>query len=137
MRTHNLFISHSWTYSDQYDRFVHLIEAAPRFDFRNYSVPKDDPVHTRGTDRELRAAILNHMRPCHVVVILAGVYASYSKWIDTEVTLAQAFRTSKPILAVRPWGNRRISQAVQDAADEVVNWNTASIVAAIRRLSDA
>ena len=137
MPTHNLFISHSWTYSPQYDRFVGLIEAAPRFDFQNYSVPKDDPVHTNGTDRELREAILNHMRPCHVVVILAGVYAAYSKWIDAGITLAQAFRTSKPILAVRPRGNTRISQSVQDAADELVNWNTASIVAAIRRLSNA
>ena len=77
------------------------------------------------------------MRPCHVVVILAGVYATYSKWIDAEITLAQAFRTSKPILAVRPRGNTRISQSVRDAADELVNWNTASIVAAIRRLSNA
>lgn len=30
---YNLFISHSWAYSDQYDRLVSLLNAAPNFDY--------------------------------------------------------------------------------------------------------
>ena len=57
------------------------------------------------------------MTRCHVVIILAGVYASYSKWINIEIDLAEdGFSTSKPILAIRPWGAERISQTVRDAA---------------------
>ena len=45
MKTHNLFISHSWTYSDSYDKLIGLMDARPYFTYRNYSVPKDDPIH--------------------------------------------------------------------------------------------
>ena len=135
MKTHHLFISHSWTYSDHYNRLKGLLEDRPYFDFKDYSVPKDDPVQDADNDKELRAAIKAQMKSCGVVLIVAGVYASYSKWIKIEIDLAQnGFEESKPILAIKPYGNTNVSTVVNDAADEIVNWNTESIVAAIRRL---
>ena len=89
MKTYNLFISHSWRYSDQYDRLVNLLRERGYFAFRNYSVPPDDPIHGAGNDAQLRRAIRNHMAPCHVVLILAGVYASYSKWINIEIGIGR------------------------------------------------
>lgn len=75
------------------------------------------------------------MQGTNVVVILAGVYASYSTWIQREIRLAQqGFSQPKPIVAVRPWANQRISAVVQGAADRVVGWNTGTIVGAIREL---
>ena len=135
MRTFNLFISHSWAYSDAYNRLIGLLDRRSYFSFRDYSVPKGDPIHDAGADAQLRQAIRNHMSPSSVVIILAGVYASYSKWINIEIDLAQnGFVYSKPILAVRPRGNVRIFSVVSRAADEIVSWNTESVVAAIRRL---
>ena len=136
MRTFNLFISHSWNYSNSYDRLIRLLRARRYFSFRDYSVPRNDPVHHAGTDAQLRAAIRRHMSPSSVVIILAGVYATYSKWINIEIDLAQdGFTNAKPILAIRPRGNQRISTTVSEAADEIVGWNTESVVAAIRRLA--
>ena len=135
MRTFNLFISHSWAYSDAYERLINLLERRGYFSFRDYSVPKDDPIHDAGTDAQLRQAIRNQMSPSSVVIILAGVYASYSRWINIEIDLAQkGFVNSKPILAVRPRGSERISRVVSEAADEIVGWNTESVVSAIRRI---
>ena len=57
MHTFNLFISHSWTYSDQYERLVALLQNRGYFSFRNYSVPRDDPIHSAGTIAQLRQAI--------------------------------------------------------------------------------
>ena len=131
MRTFNLFISHSWSYEDSYDGLIALLKKRPYFRFRDYSVPQNDPIHNAGTDAELREAIQRQMRPCSVVIIIAGVYATYSKWIKKEIDLAE----NKPIIAVRPRGSRRISRVVRDAADEIVGWNTESIVDAIRKLA--
>jgi hypothetical protein len=64
MKTHNLFISHSWNYSDSYGRLIDLLNNRPYFAFKDYSVPKDDPIHTQGTEVELYAAILRQMIPC-------------------------------------------------------------------------
>ena len=136
MKTYNLFISHSWDYSDQYDRLVGLLRGRGYFAFRNYSVPTDDPIHGAGTDAQLRQAIRNQMTPCHVVIILAGVYATYSKWINVEIDLAQeGFTYAKPIIAIRPWGSQRLSERVRLAADANVGWNTESVVGAIRALA--
>ena len=136
MRTFNLFVSHSWSHSDAYSKLINLLEKRPYFSFRNYSVPKDDPVHDAKNVSELRAAIKRQMAPSSVILILAGVYATYSKWINEEIDIAQnGFKNPKPIIAIEPWGSERTSTKVKDAADKVVRWNTKSIVSAIRELA--
>ncbi|GMA60296.1 TIR domain-containing protein [Alicyclobacillus fastidiosus] len=133
--TCNLFISHAWSYGDQYKGLVKLLDAAEGFTYSNYSVPKDDPVHDAKNERELYDAIKKQMSYSHVVVILAGVYSTYSKWINKEIYIAQKeFSTRKPILAIEPWGSERTSQVVKNAADKIVKWNTNSIVSAIKEL---
>lgn len=128
--TYNLFISHSWNYSDTYDGLVNLLNAKPYFDYKNYSVPKNDPIHNAPYDYQLKAAIRNQMQHASCVLILAGVYSSYSKWINIEIQLAQEM--GKKIIAIEPWGAERTSIVVKNAADETVRWNTDSIVRAIR-----
>lgn len=95
---YNLFISHSWTYSDQYQRLVSLLDSKYGFNYRNYSVPKDDPIHNAGSDHLLRQAIERKMKPASCVIILAGVYSTYSKWINIEIELAR--KMGKKIIAV-------------------------------------
>ena len=136
MKTFNLFISHSWTYHDQYKRLIELLKKRPYFSYRNLSVPKNDPVHTNGTDLQLYNAIKNKITPSSAVLILAGVYASYSKWIDKEISIAQnEFYKPKPIVAIEPWGSEKTSVKVKNVADKIVKWNTESIVSAIREVA--
>ncbi len=134
MRTYNLFISHAWSYGDQYKRLVEFFDEAPYFDYWNYSVPKDDPVHTTGSDRQLYEAIKNHIQPVHCVVMMAGVYATYSKWINKEIQIAKS-DFSKPIVAVEPWGSERTSIVVKNNADRTVRWQSSSIVGAIKEVA--
>ena len=129
---YNLFISHSWTYSNQYNKLVDLLDNANYFSYRNYSVPKDDPIHDANNAKELYDAIKKQVGYAQVVIILAGVYSSYSKWIDKEIEIAQ--NLGKPILAIEPWGSEKTSSVVKNAADRIVKWNTDSIVNAIRDL---
>ena len=133
IKTYNLFISHSWTYSNAYNNLTSMLDEAKYFDYKNYSVPKDDPIHNASNSKELYEAIKNQVKYAHVVIILAGVYSSYSKWIDKEIEIAQ--NMGKPILAVEPWGSEKTSSKVKNVADRIVKWNTDSIVNAIRELS--
>lgn len=133
MKNYHLFISHSWAYSDTYEKLESLLRNKNGFSFHNYSVPKDDPIHTNGTTAQLHAAITRQMQPCNAVLILAGVYSTYSKWINREVEIAK--QKSKPIIAIETWASERTSQHVKENADKVVGWNTDSIVNAIRQLA--
>lgn len=134
VRTRNLFISHSWAYGDAYNKLCALLNAAPRFTYRNYSVPKNDPIHNAPNQAALYSAIKNQIIFCEVVIIMAGVYSSYSKWIDNEIQIAKG-DFNKPLLAVKPWGNTNVSTIVRSNADMLVNWSTVSIVDAIRQLA--
>lgn len=136
MKTYNLFISHSWSYSDAYENLIALLEKRLYFSFRDYSVPRDDPIHNAPNSRELYESIKRQMTQCHVVLILAGVYATYSTWIKKEIHIAKnEFQYPKPIVAIKPWAQTNTSQVVADNADEIVGWNTDSIADAIRRHS--
>ncbi|MBC9783485.1 TIR domain-containing protein [Heliobacterium chlorum] len=133
-KTYNLFISHSWTYSDSYNRLIKLLDNSG-IPYKNYSVPKDDPIHNADNDDELYEAIKNQIAPSSIVIILAGVYATYSKWINHEINIAKnEFSTKKPILAIEEWASEKTSKVVKDNADKVVKWQSSSIKAAIEEL---
>ena len=133
---YSLFISHSWTYSDAYEKLTGLLNDASYFSYKNYSVPKNDPIHDAQNQAELYEAIKKQISPSQVVLILAGVYATYSKWIDKEIKIAKSeFFSPKLIIAIQPWGAEKTSQKVKDNADKIVGWNTSSIVTAIRELA--
>lgn len=131
MQTYHLFISHSWNYSDAHDRLVKLLTAHPTFTFKNFSVPPHNPIVGAQTDKQLELAIENKIRPCSVVLIMAGMYSAYSKWINKEIEIAK--RMGKVIIAIKPFGAERISTVVRDAAHAECAWNTNSIVSAIRQ----
>lgn len=130
-KIYNLFISHSWTYSDAHDNLCSLLDDAPRFSYKDYSVPKDDPIHDTSDMQELYDAIRAKMAYASVVLIMAGKYSTFSKWIKREIQCA-ADDLSKPIVGIKPWGSTQVSSVVEDNADVMVNWNTKSIVSAIR-----
>lgn len=136
LRTYDLFISHAWRYHQDYTRLVNLLNKAPCFSWRNYSVPRHDPAIDPNTpvgfDR-LTAALTNQIRPVNCVLILSGMYAAYRTWIQTEIDIAREY--AKPMVGVRPWGQERIPQNVSNSVNEMVGWNTDSIVDAIRRWS--
>ncbi len=136
MRTYHIFISHSWSYNDQYEGLIRLLEQVPYFAFKDYSVPKDDQIHESSNDYVLREAIKRQMSSASVVVILAGIYAKYSKWIMKEIDLAKnSFPTPKKIVAVELWGSERTSKDVKGSADRIVGWNGQSIANAIKELA--
>lgn len=126
LRPYPLFISHAWKHNDEYYSLVKMLDEAPNFKWRNCSVPEHDPL-----EGDLQEGLRKQIRPASIVLILAGMYATYSDWIEFEIQFAN--QSGKPIVGIEPWGSERIPTAVQQAAIVMVGWNTASIVSAIRR----
>ena len=131
----HVFISHSWQYSDHYDVLSKWIfgenwsSGQASLDFRDYSVPKHDPIHNAPNQQLLAAAIYRQISLSHVIVIPTGMYATHSKWIQKEIQGAKEMK--KPILAVNPWGQERKSYVVASNADETVGWNKEPIIGKI------
>jgi hypothetical protein len=137
MSTHQIhvFVSHSWSYSDHYETLSGWIfgqnwnSGQASLDFRNFSVPKDDPIHNAANTAALREAIFNQIKRSHVIVIPTGMYATHSTWIKEEIT--GAANHGKPVLAVNPWAQLKTSSVVAAAAAKTVGWNSKSVVGGI------
>jgi MTH538 TIR-like domain (DUF1863) len=127
---YRIFISHAWSYNEEYYRLVRLFDESPNFEYRNYSVPEHDPLETK---QRLASKLLDQLNPVQVVVILAGMYAAHSDWIKFEIENAR--RMGKPIVGVKPWGQERVPQIVQDNSAAIHGFNAAPIVASIRQLA--
>lgn len=127
LRTYKVFISHAWDYYDDYYRIEKFLNNAPNFAWENLSVPEHDPILN---SQQLTYELNNQMRPANVFLILCGMYAAHSDWIQYEINFAR--RIGRPIIGIRPWGSERIPEVIQNAAVEIVGWNADSIVSAIR-----
>ena len=93
-KNYYIFISHSWAYHNEYDGVVNLLNKT-NLKWQDYSVPKDDPIHTNGSDKDLEDAIETKIKCCSCIIVLAGVYSTYSKWINKEVKIAKKFNKKK------------------------------------------
>jgi hypothetical protein len=129
-RTYNIFISHSWSYDSDYVRLVSLLQNAPYFSWKNYSVSQDDPL-AGGSKKKLAEEISRQMRLASIVLVISGIYVTYREWIQFEIDLADKFE--KPIVGIQPWGSTNTPATITRSAVEIVNWNTNSIIDAIRR----
>ena len=134
LKNYRLFISHSWAYTDAYEKLVSFFDEYSNFKWTNYSVPEDDPIHDAPNQTALYNAIKNQISPVNCVIILAGVYSTYSKWINKEIEICKEV-FDKPIVAVEPWASEKTSKIVKENADVIVKWQSLSIVNAIRNYS--
>jgi hypothetical protein len=113
-----------------------MLRKAPYFNYNDYSVPKEKSLTIYNKlyyEIELKNKIKNKMKYCNVVLILAGVYSSYSDSINMEIEIANEL--GKPIIAIEPWGSERTSLIVKKNAKSIVKWNSSSIIDEIKRLS--
>jgi hypothetical protein len=130
LKNYKVFISHAWDYNEDYYRIEKWLNEAPYFVWTNLSVPKHNPILN---GEQLAKELHNQMRPADVFVILAGMYAAHSDWIQYEINFAR--RIGRPIVGIQPWGSKMTPLVIQAGADEVVGWNRDSIVRAIRQRS--
>lgn len=101
-------------------------------DFRDFSIPRSNPIHYVQSTQALKDAIFGQIAKSHVIVIPSGMYAHYSKWIQKEIDGAKFHE--KPIPAVNPWGQKKKPGVVLDNADDGVGWNKQPLLNAIWQL---
>ncbi|MCD8059435.1 MAG: TIR domain-containing protein [Bacteroides fragilis] len=129
LRDYHILISHSWSYATKYDTVCSWFDEAQNFKWSDYSVCCDKPLDT-STDSELKEKLRNRIALSSCIVVLSGMYVTYSEWIDYEIETALAM--DKPIIGVKPWGQERVPLKVQDSSSVMVGWNEKSVVDAVR-----
>lgn len=128
-KDYKIFISHSWSYTDDLEALQKLLNARGYFNVTFLEATKKTPIDSENAayvKTVLKARILQS----DIVLALAGVYATHSDWMIWELETAKA--NNIPIVGVIPRGQERISTEVYSRSIVDVKWNTESIVDAIR-----
>lgn len=131
-RTFYLYVSHSWKRVEPLDRLRNLLNNRGYFSFEFLEASPDNPINSYN-ESYIRKRLTQKVSEADVLLVMAGVYASNSEWINHEINVAM--NLDIPIIGVIPWGQQKISTLVRTYADEIIGWNTESIVRAIRRHS--
>jgi hypothetical protein len=100
-------------------------------------VPWYDPALDPNTElgaRSIRSWLEGQIRPVFGFVLLDSVYAvkSARKWLDLEVELARVH--AKPVIVIPAHGQTTPSDEAKALADEVGQWDVASLLEAFERL---
>lgn len=135
MATYNIFISHAWKYDDAYNKVVDWLNEAQEegtLCWKNYSVPEHDPLVDPDKDvgkKTLKEMLKKQISPVSKVIVISGMYAAYSEWIDFEIDTSISY--GKYMIGLKPRGQERIPTKIQDNANIMVGWNKKSLIEAI------
>lgn len=129
----NVFISHSWQHTDDLKNLKSLLENRGYFNVEFKQVEPQKPINSENS-YYIKQVLKNNIKESNVVLGIAGMYASYSEWMEWE--LSTAISLGIKVVGVIPRGQERVSQVVTKYSSENVRWNTESIVDAIRKYSN-
>lgn len=132
MKRYHIFISHAWDYNNQYNTIQRWLNDATYFTWTDYSVPITKPLHVSGKN-DLKQRLENRIAMSSCMIVISGMYATYSEWIDYEIDIAVKYK--KPIIGIRPWNQQRVPIKIQQNATTLVGWNSASVISAIRQFA--
>jgi hypothetical protein len=128
-KDYKIFISHSWSYTEDLEALQKLLNARGYFNVTFLEATKKTPIDSENA-AYVKTVLKSRILQSDIVLALAGVYATHSDWMIWELETAKA--NNIPIVGVIPRGQERISTEVYSRSIVDVNWNTESIVDAIR-----
>ncbi|UDQ98947.1 TIR domain-containing protein [Lentisphaerota bacterium WC36G] len=132
-KDYKIFISHAWDHDNDLKDLQDLLNKRGYFNVEFKEVTKDDPIDSENA-KYIKRVLSNKIEESDIILGLAGMYASYSDWMEWE--LDKALEKGKNIIGVIPWGQQKTSNTVTERSKEDVRWNTDSIVNAIRYWAD-
>lgn len=131
-RNYSVFISHSWGHVQDLKNLRNLLESRGYFNVEFQESSPSEPINSENSSyikKVLKAKILSS----DIILGIAGMYASYSEWIEWELKTAN--NNNIPVVGVIPRGQIRVSQIITNYAKDTVGWNTESIIKAIKQYS--
>lgn len=133
-RLPHIYVSHTWSLGDDYDKLREVLAEAD-VPVRLNGLPVDHPVHGTPSDAELRAEMRKHMVHAQVLIVQAGSYVHFARWVEEEVNLAHyGYQVRRPVLAIVPFDAPPRMGTLLERADRVVMWSHASILTAVQDL---
>jgi hypothetical protein len=127
LKTYQLFITRVAETGEEYERFIGRLEDAHDFNYENHS---DNVLSGKSNKEELKNALKDTISDVEMVIILAGLYPTYSNMIWAVIELSHELK--KPVLLIRPYGMEDVPAELENASKGVIGWSASCIAGAIK-----
>ncbi len=130
-RVYKIFNAHAWIYNEEYYRVFRYLNEIRDFKYQDTG---NVDIWRYGEEKPPQEEMHKQILPAEVILLISDVYAeSEDKWIPYIINEAKSLAI--PIIAIDSWGPQTISHKIVEKAVEVVEWDAAKMVDAIRRYS--
>lgn len=129
IRRKRIFICHPYSRENYHDNLVHLLSRNDTLPYYNHSVPENNKIE--GSKKHINTKVEQKIKTSSALVVVASNHASHRPFIEKEIKIAKKY--NKPIIAVKPRGQQKVSKVVTENASAIVGWRKKSIQLAIRK----
>lgn len=129
-----LFISHPWDAANRKrtQALMSLLEkSGDDFQYQN-SAPIASNAIDSSDEYYLRRKLRERIRASDILIFVAAMYVSKSRWIKFEIQTALTY--GKPVLAVKPMNAKRSPRIISELGVTQCAWRADSIIKKIRQL---
>ena len=135
--TYDLFLTHGWRYTDEWQGLVALFDDYVPGKWRNWSLPWHDTSIDRYSEdgrAQLEKLLRGHIANASGIVVLPETLdrAEDRIWLDKQLALAARF--GKPLIGVLPQDGSPFPDVLAIRVDTIVPRNAPQIIATLDRL---
>jgi antiphage defense system Thoeris ThsB-like protein len=125
-KSRTIFVSHAYRDADLYHDLIRVLRERGHFSFQDASIPDISLIDSNKS----KVAIRNRIKRCDVMLVFTRPVATKSVYIQYELQTAREL--NKPIIGIRPIGDKNVSRVVRHWASLVIDWDVEEFVRQIR-----
>jgi hypothetical protein len=135
--TYDLFLTHGWYYTDEWQGMVALIDEYLPGKWRNWSIPWYDTSIDRFSEdgkAALEKLLDGHISMASAILLLpeGGNTSDGRMWLNRQLTIAA--RCSKPIIGVLSQSNGTFPDHLKNHVSRIVSRDAREIISAVDQL---
>lgn len=136
--TYDLFLTHSWNYTDEWQMLVATLDDHVPGKWRNWSLPWHDTSIDRSSVRgkaQLEALLDGHISMTSAIILLPETVRTGDGRFWLEKQLQIAAKHSKPVIGVLPMNGDPFPEALIPRTYRLVRRDAREILAAVQALT--
>ena len=125
-----VFVTHTFSESDDYLRVFEFVESADRFFYLNVSKPENVP--TTGGLEAIKDELIQQIKASEAVIVLPSAFDQKPDLVRYMMDVAEA--NDIGMIAIRPYGGlAETPEEIAGRVQEHIDWNDREIVDALKR----
>jgi hypothetical protein len=125
-----VFVTHTFTESDDYLRVFEFLESVDRFYYLNVSKPENIP--SEGGLEAIKDELISQIKQSEAFIVIADVYGHKPDLVQYMMDVAEANNIG--MIGIKPYGGvAETAEKVMSRVNEHIEWNAREIVDAIKR----